>query len=397
MRSGKDLPPEQAPSPARVSPSHGSEALKRQVQAARALLARDSLTADELGAWQTLTQALLIRVFGSDSPSVSRVMAVGKRRAGTFGNRTEAYYDKSRKETLTTQVSYVEGLIESLRQEEKFPGPISESEKSTVFVVHGRNQLARDAMFAFLRALGLRPLEWEQAAALTGEGSPLVSHVLEKAFQEAHAFVVVLTGDEIASLRPELASEGDTELQTRAQPRPNVLFEAGMAFGFQPDRTILVEIGPLNRFSDIEGRHCVRLTNKVASRQSLLTRLKTAGCAVDANGTDWHTAGDFDGAILPPLAQGATAKALKVPPAPPEGEARQVLEFLMRMENAARLGETTVVEIGASLGIPLARARHRVDKLIDEGRVAGSYSPWAAPTYYLTAKGREALSELGVL
>jgi hypothetical protein len=33
------------------------------------------------------------------------------------------------------------------------------SDPSAVFVIHGRNLLARDAMFSFLRALGLRPIE----------------------------------------------------------------------------------------------------------------------------------------------------------------------------------------------------------------------------------------------
>ena len=55
---------------------------------------------------------------------------------------------------------------------------------NTVFVVHGRNTLARDAMFALLRACALRPLEWSQALKLTKKGSPYVGDVLEAAFSE---------------------------------------------------------------------------------------------------------------------------------------------------------------------------------------------------------------------
>jgi hypothetical protein len=38
---------------------------------------------------------------------------------------------------------------------------------TTVFVVHGRDIAARDAVFAFLRSLALKPLEWTQALKLT--------------------------------------------------------------------------------------------------------------------------------------------------------------------------------------------------------------------------------------
>ncbi len=36
---------------------------------------------------------------------------------------------------------------------------------NTVFVVHGRDEVLRKSMFAFLRALGLKPMEWGDALA----------------------------------------------------------------------------------------------------------------------------------------------------------------------------------------------------------------------------------------
>jgi hypothetical protein len=81
------------------------------------------------------------------------------------------------------------------------------------------------------------------------------------------------------------------------QPRPNVLFEAGMAMGRDEDRTIIVELGKVKTFSDIHGRHVVRLDNTTALRQDLATRLRGAGCAANTDGTDWHTAGDLTPAL----------------------------------------------------------------------------------------------------
>ena len=70
-----------------------------------------------------------------------------------------------------------------------------------------------------------------------------------------------------------------------------------MAMGRDEDRTVLVEIDHTRPFSDIAGRHMVRLDNTSQRRQELANRLKAAGCPVHLNGTDWHSAGDFDAAI----------------------------------------------------------------------------------------------------
>lgn len=169
-----------------------------------------------------------------------------------------------------------------------------------IFVIHGRNEEARAAMFAFLRALDLAPIEWSTAISMTGQGSPFIGDVLTTALDRAQAIVVLLTPDELASLRPEYAAAiDDPELLPTPQARPNVLFEAGMAFGRAPERTILVQIGKLREFSDISGRHVLRLNSTVAKRQELALRLKDAGCHVDMSGSEWHTAGVFTSPIPP--------------------------------------------------------------------------------------------------
>ena len=163
-----------------------------------------------------------------------------------------------------------------------------------VFVVHGRNRALRDAMFAFLRSIDLKPLEWNHAVEFTQSGSPYIGEILDAAFGRAQAVVVLMTPDEVAYLQqPHADGPSDPDTQPAPQARPNVLFEAGMALGRHPDRTVLVEIGTLRPFSDVAGRHALRFSDNVASRQTLAGRLRTAGCPVDLNGTDWQTTGDF--------------------------------------------------------------------------------------------------------
>jgi len=182
-------------------------------------------------------------------------------------------------------------------------GGLQDPDPRKVFVVHGRNEEARRALFSFLRAIKLDPLEWSEAVALTKAGAPYVGQILDKAFSQVRAVVVLLTGDDYAGLQPPFvgASDGPDEIGPTPQARPNVLFEAGMAFGRHPDRTILVELGKLRPFSDVGGRHVIRLDNSSKRRKALAERLHTCGCKVDLGGDDWLHEGDFE-SVLPDAA-----------------------------------------------------------------------------------------------
>jgi hypothetical protein len=168
-----------------------------------------------------------------------------------------------------------------------------------VTVVYGRDRKLRDSMFQFLRSLGLNPLEWEQAIKATGKGSPYVGEILNALFGMSQAVVVMLTPDERVELRRELC-RNDEEFRGEIghQSRPNVFLEAGMALARDEDRTIIVEIGKARPASDLSGRHNVRLDNSAVSRKRLAQRLSTAKCAVNMDGEDWLTSGDFNEAPL---------------------------------------------------------------------------------------------------
>lgn len=209
-----------------------------------------------------------------------------------------------------------------------------------VFVVHGRNAPARDAMFDFLRALGLRPIEWAQAVRMTRKGSPYIGEILDAAFAEAQAVVVLMTPDEIAYLRSEYASgDADPEAQPEAQARPNVLFEAGMAMGRDSARAILVEVGDLRAFSDVAGRHAVRLDNSAAKRKELAQRLETAGCTVDTTGDSWLAAGDFT--PPPPPGSGLPLGKRLVAPA-----SRSRVRLDLRYHDRSRGGRLEIINMG---------------------------------------------------
>lgn len=168
--------------------------------------------------------------------------------------------------------------------------------KKKVFVVHGRDSRLRDDFFSFLRSLELQPIEWSEAIKLTGKPTPFTGEILDSAFKNAQAVIVLLSPDDEVRLSPELWKdrEDEKEKKIRLQARPNVLFEAGMAFGTHHDRTLLVEVGQVKAFSDVAGRHVVRLSNSADKRNEIANRLDTAGCDVSKGGNDWLTIGDFE-------------------------------------------------------------------------------------------------------
>ncbi len=161
-----------------------------------------------------------------------------------------------------------------------------------VFVVYGRDERLRKKIFAFLRAIGLHPLEFNEVAQLTGSTSPFILDVLNTGFSQTKACVVLLTPDEEVSLRPSLRRADDPD-HPELQPRPNVLIEAGMALALQPERTILLQVGKVRQFSDLGGKHYINLTGTPTSRHNLAEKLRLAGCDVKTTGEDWMGGGRF--------------------------------------------------------------------------------------------------------
>ena len=174
---------------------------------------------------------------------------------------------------------------------------VPKRKSNSVMVVHGRNIPVRDALYEFLRALGLNPIEFSHGVKATKKGAPVIKEVLDAMFGKAAAVVVLLTPDDEARLKQEFRKSSDATFESSltGQARPNVLFEAGRAFGSHPDSTILVQVGSHRPLSDLSGVHFVYLGDDAASRNDLATRLETGGCAVDRSGTDWLKAGKFDG------------------------------------------------------------------------------------------------------
>lgn len=166
---------------------------------------------------------------------------------------------------------------------------------NSVFVVHGRDTALRKSMFDFLRSLSLNPMEWEQAVYQAKGNNPDVGSIIETAMGRVQAVVVMFSPDEIAYLKEQFwgADDRHGDGKPAGQARPNVIFEAGLALGAHPEKTVIVQVGKVRPFSDIAGKHLVKLSDATSTRNDLANRLVKIGCDVNRVGSDWMTAGTF--------------------------------------------------------------------------------------------------------
>lgn len=83
---------------------------------------------------------------------------------------------------------------------------------NSIFVVHGRDLKLRDDMYAFLRAIGINAMEWNDAIkAAKGGANPIVGDVISDAMKKVQGVMVLLSPDEDARLKSGFASDRQEE------------------------------------------------------------------------------------------------------------------------------------------------------------------------------------------
>jgi predicted nucleotide-binding protein len=176
--------------------------------------------------------------------------------------------------------------------------PVVTITNNSIFVVHGRDAELNADMFAFLRAIGLNPLEWSQAIKAAKGANPHVDDVINNAMDRVQGVLVMFSPDEDARLKPKFSTPMDKKKglsKLDGQARPNVIFEAGLALGAHSTKTLLVQVGDMRDISDIAGKHLLHLSNDPSSRKEVAQRLQSKlKFKVDTTGNDWLKTGNFD-------------------------------------------------------------------------------------------------------
>jgi hypothetical protein len=268
---------------------------------------KQKMFSEDFKRWQHDGRALLKHVFPDDKEYVKDFDDISYSLSFATDRTPDREFEQAFNKGLGSARAMLQSRIDEVAQfwpepevgtksDGRFPGP---EHPELVFVIHGR-QLLGD-FHTFLRALGLKPLEWSKARNLTGKTNPYTWEIVDKALSEAGAIVALLTPDDEARLHAHLWSQHESTLEKEylSQPRQNVLFEAGVAYGRAPERTILVRVGSHRPMSDLAGHHILQLDDSPQSRQALADALRTAGCPVDVTGADWFRSGKFSLAEQP--------------------------------------------------------------------------------------------------
>jgi len=123
------------------------------------------------------------------------------------------------------------------------------------FVVHGHDITAYKEVVAFLNELGINVVEFHVAGGTA-------DNVLEKVtegIRDANLIIVLFTPDEHATFHDSLTGTlrqsklGTNEPLAGWQPRPNVMFEAGISLAVARPKTLILKSGPIRRISDLDG------------------------------------------------------------------------------------------------------------------------------------------------
>ena len=244
-------------------------------------------------------------------------------------------------------------------------------------------------MFEFLRSVGLKPIEWTEAVSYTKDPAPYIGQILKKAFNSAQVVIVLLTGDDIAYLRKEFIRGNDPEYEKRPMPqaRLNVLFEAGMAFGYKSKRTVLVQIGEIKPFSDVAGRHIIVLNNSAEKRKELIDRLKLADCNVDINHKlDWLTTGDFEKCVNDLKISEKNIKNSKPERIELNDDEEKILQLLTRRKDEEEYPVPST-DISKTLGITATKTDYYLANMEEIGLIHRTFQINGPPWVYIQTEG----------
>lgn len=208
--------------------------------------------------WDAFNKELLKQLFSTDELakeySYFGVAAIVMREPSLGEKIADAF------KRVDNKIHRIDSIIERIElipiDETKVSDLVTLSDNSTekqprtkkVFVVHGRDEIAKTSLEVFLHEIGLEPVVLHRQA---DEGMTIIEK-FEKHSDVGYVFIL-LTPDEVAYLASE-DGKPDSERNKEFRARPNVIFEFGYFVGkFGRSRVCCLYTGNVSLPSDVNG------------------------------------------------------------------------------------------------------------------------------------------------
>lgn len=239
--------------------------------------------------WQRDTRLAVSNVFGDDPSYVNEFASIQYSADRSVGGMPFVEYGRDYVQGLESAGALLESMIDEIREywevdEQQTAAPNTEvsvqGSVKEVFVVHGRDDGAKETVARFLTSLGLNPVILHEQP---NQGRTIIEKFEE--YSKVGFAIVLLTPDDTGAARDELG-------QSQLRARQNVILELGFFLGkLGRHRTCALLKEDVEIPSDYRGVLYINMDGQGAWKSELVRELRGAGLDVDTNhhktDSDW--------------------------------------------------------------------------------------------------------------
>mgnify|MGYP001611856126 CR=1 FL=1 len=264
--------------PPAINPDIGIKLLQEQISKAEELLSKGQIEHGSHTAWKNTTREYLIKIFGSKSDNIDAVINASSD-MGLSMNMSDYEHNQYLLSKVSNQIKILQSCIEQLNTqisiEQQTPAysisPQKELDPLKVFIVHGHNSSAKEAVARTIETLGLSPVILHEEP---NQGRTIIEKFTDCA-NVAFAIVLLTADDCLISA---------TEKTPKPRARQNVILELGYFLGkLGRERVCILYENGVEIPSDYTGVVYTQLDTGGKWRFDLSKELKAAGYQIDAN------------------------------------------------------------------------------------------------------------------
>ena len=231
--------------------------------------------------WRRNTRVAITNTFGDKSQHITDFGNIHFSLSVFSGYETDSEFQEAYMDGLESAEAVLKSMIEEINDYWDDEDQTSTSSKThnnaqittnKIFIVHGRDEGAKNMVARFLEKLDLKPVI---LAEMPAKGRTIIEK-FEQHAQVGYA-IVLLTPDDAGSL------QGD-ENDPKPRARQNVIFELGFFIGhLGRERVCALTKGEVEIPSDYAGVEYIPFNDSDGWKMGLIRELRSGGFKIDAN------------------------------------------------------------------------------------------------------------------